>query len=377
MQDGVLPKVKGLYFDSSEKPLALIITHAHLDHYGLAGQVQKDIPVHVSIGTRDLFDVSRIFLPRPVVFENVNILPKKKPVTFGPFSVTAYPVDHSAPDSMALLIEAEGKRVFYSGDLRSHGRKGYLFEELVKNAPMDIDCLLLEGTMIDRIKQEFEDESAVEDALADVLRSKSNLALLFCSSQNLDRIVSAFRAVKKTDSILVIDLYTAFVLDKLQSISNNLPQYHWPEVRVKYWKSHADSLAKAGLEQFLFDVNPRKIQIEEIVEKRSKILMLAKANRLLGKVTEQLPDLNGLELIWSMWSGYLTGDDVVSRFSADSRVPIRQIHTGGHATADDLARLAAAIKPKVLVPVHTFAPDRFTEIADNVVVAKDGESFSI
>ena len=40
--------------------------------------------------------------------------------------------------------------MFYSGDLRAHGRKAVLFEELVKNPPGAIDILLLEGTTFSR-----------------------------------------------------------------------------------------------------------------------------------------------------------------------------------------------------------------------------------
>jgi hypothetical protein len=37
-----------------------------------------------------------------------------------------------ATDAYAFLIEAEGKRLLYSGDLRSHGRKGQLFDNLIQ-----------------------------------------------------------------------------------------------------------------------------------------------------------------------------------------------------------------------------------------------------
>lgn len=50
-----------------------------------------------------------------------KIFDPTQPFKIGDFTVTAYPVDHSAFDSMAFIIEAEGKRVLYSGDLRLHG----------------------------------------------------------------------------------------------------------------------------------------------------------------------------------------------------------------------------------------------------------------
>ena len=58
-----------------------------------------------------------------------------EPVEIGPFRVTPYLVDHSAFDAYSLLVEADGKRVFYSGDFRGHGRKGKLFEAMVTRPP--------------------------------------------------------------------------------------------------------------------------------------------------------------------------------------------------------------------------------------------------
>ena len=45
-------------------------------------------------------------------------------IEIGPFRITPQLVDHSAFDAYALLVEADGKRVYYSGDFRAHGRKG-------------------------------------------------------------------------------------------------------------------------------------------------------------------------------------------------------------------------------------------------------------
>ncbi len=67
------------------------------------------------------------------------------PFDLGPFRVTPFLVDHSAYDAYALLVEADGRRLFYSGDFRAHGRKAALLEKLVAAPPAGIDALLLEG----------------------------------------------------------------------------------------------------------------------------------------------------------------------------------------------------------------------------------------
>ena len=375
---GVLPPVQDLYAEGERGGVCgLVVSHAHTDHVGLAGYLSKGIPVFATEGAKALLDASRIFLPRSVDPSGWRLLPKSEPIQIGHFTVTASLVDHSAPDAVMLLAEAEGKKVLYSGDLRAHGRKAALFERLIAHPPKDIDCLLLEGTMIGRGQQEHPNERAVEEALVEVLWRKTNLALIFCSSQNLDRLVSIYRAVKRTNTTLVIDLYTAFTLKALRCISKSIPQFDWPNVRVKYWKHHADCLASTGQTDFLYEVRRSKIEIEEIVERRAGITMLAKANRLLPVVLKNLPSTEGLEFLWSMWRGYLTGDHIVSQIAAELGVQPKTIHTSGHATVTDLRRLAEALTPKWIVPIHTMDPDRYLALFNNVRIVGDGEELSL
>jgi ribonuclease J len=90
------------------------------------------------------------------------------------------------------MIEADGNRIFYSGDFRGHGRKAKLFDNLLKRPPKDIDYLILEGSMMGRESGGYRTEADIEDALEELF--KADTAYFFsCSSQNLDRIVSAYR----------------------------------------------------------------------------------------------------------------------------------------------------------------------------------------
>ena len=52
-------------------------------------------------------------------------------------------------------------------------------------------------------------------------------------------------------------------------------------------------------------------------------------------------------------------------------------HTSGHASIDDLKRLVRALSPKRLVPIHSFAPERFQSLFPNVQPANDGEWFEV
>ena len=50
-------------------------------------------------------------------------------------------------------------------------------------------------------------------------------------------------------------------------------------------------------------------------------------------------------------------------------------HTSGHAPVADLQRLAAALNPRKLVPIHTEHGEDFSQLFANVVTLNDGEVF--
>ena len=68
----------------------------------------------------------------------------------------------------------------------------------------------------------------------------------------------------------------------------------------------------------------------------------------------------------------------VKTFWDENRVPILQVHCSGHAYIDDLQRFAAAIRPKCIIPIHTFFPEKYFELlGSNVKLIKDKETVEI
>lgn len=372
---GILPAVDGLYAENKPSVDTVLISHSHLDHYGLLRYVHPDIPIYLSAGARELIGISDIFTPNRAGNLNVHIVNIGKKVKVGDFSVTPFIVDHSAFDALAFLIQDDKTKVFYSGDFRGHGRKSALFTRMLESPPRGIDCLLMEGSMLGRGEQEYKDEVAVEKGIKDILENKRNIAFLFVSSQNIDRLVSAYKACRKTGSIFVIDLYTAFILHKLGEKTKSLPQFDWPNVRVKFFKFHADKIAEAGQEKLLYLFNRRKIEMEEINRTKEKVLMILRDNSLFPRVVRHINPVKGAVIVYSMWEGYLT--DKFQAYCRANGITIKQIHTSGHAVPRHLVAFAKAIDSKTLVPIHTFHADRYAEMFDNVKVLNDGESWEV
>jgi ribonuclease J len=237
---GVLRDIPGLYPGDPTAPnfAAIILTHSHLDHYGLAHHAHLGIPVYGSRGTLAILELGRVFFPDAALPADLRLLPDGGSLTFGSLTVTGVPVDHSAPDSRALLIEADRQKLIYSGDLRAHGRTGFRFEKMLADPRLkEADWLLLEGTTLGlggdghglRSEQQVEDELV---ALA--AASPEKVVAVVASGQNLDRLVSCYRAARRSGRLLVIDPYQAFVQRQLAPLSISLPQVDWAGVRVSF-----------------------------------------------------------------------------------------------------------------------------------------------
>lgn len=194
-------------------------------------------------------------------------------------------------------------------------------------------------------------------------------------SQNIDRIVSAYKACLKTGSIFVIDIYTAFILDKLRKVSKGIPQFNWENIRIKFLSSHAEALKNAGYRDLLYVYGKRKIDIHEINRNKDRILMIGRDNSVFPLVIKELDDTQGAKVVYSMWKGYLT--EKFEKYCGEKKLIIEMVHTSGHADLEDLKDFAKALSPKALIPIHTFHADTYKDYFSNVHVLQDKEMFNL
>ena len=373
----MLPAVPG-FRDHDESLLGIVISHSHVDHYGLAWHIRPDVPVYIGEHAQRILTAARAYVPYGRAFNDPHFIENRTPVRIGPFRVTPFLVDHSAFDAYALLVEADGKRVFYSGDFRAHGRKGRLFEEMIADPPRDVDVLLMEGTTIGRATASdgFASETDLEADFVTAFRETAGLHLVWTSSQNIDRLVTIFRAAKRTGRVLLVDLYTAVVLEATGRES--IPQSRWPEVKlylphrqrvyVKQRKLFGDLRRHAASRVF-----PE--HLPDLVAQGA--VMLFRPIAIGDHGVEAV--LEGARLTYSMWDGYLAEDSTrrVLNWLASHDIPWGVLHTSGHASVADLQRFAAALAPRRLVPIHSFEAARFGDYFGNVVQRDDGEWWEI
>ena len=374
--ESLLPPVPG-FRKADDSLLGALISHPHMDHYGLATFIRPDLPIYIGERANAILKAASNYVPNGTYFKNAGYYKAWEPMDLGPFRITPYLADHSAFDAYSLLIEADGKRLFYSGDFRGHGRKQKVFENLLKRPPKDIDVLMMEGTTISRTNTEkgFPEERDIENAFVEDIEKTEGLYLIYTSAQNIDRVVSAYRAAIKTKRHMVIDLYSAMILEAVDT--GRIPQSSWDDVSLYVPQGQRLHVKKNELFDDLKRHNLNRIYVEDLAKDPNKYVMLIRP--WMSRDLDYAKCTDGARFAYSMWGGYLE-EEYLKKFQGwldEKGIPMSQIHTSGHAPVKDLKRFAEALAPKRLIPIHSFETGQFDEFFDNVETKDDGDWWEV
>ena len=370
--DVPLPPIAGL--DGSDPSfLGVVISHGHPDHYGLVGGVDATVPIYIGESAARVLEEASFFSPVGTSLQSRGFLTDRRSFSLGPFELTPYLVDHSAFDAYALLVKAGGRRLFYSGDLRAHGRKASLFERLLAHPP-SVHTLILEGTRVDERgsgERGAVSEHDVEEQALAVFRHAPGAALAIYSPQNLDRLVTLYRASKRAGRLFVLDLYAAAIT--AASGRETIPQASWSDVRVFVPQRQRVRVKETEEFERIAAVRSARLFPEELAALRDCSVITFRSSMLAE--LDRTECLAGAEALWSMWPGYLerpSGIALRDRL-AELGIPLTIAHASGHATVGDLERLVAALRPERVVPIHTATPERFSELFAGAELHADGE----
>ncbi len=354
----------------------LLISHPHQDHYGLIEEIPTSWPVHAGEPTARLMKLTAGIFGREL---RHGFLPWTSGRRFGlgPFTVTPLLTDHSAFDAHMLLIEVGGRRLLYSGDFRTHGRKSALPRRLMASPPAEVDVLLMEGTNLGSDKPVIT-ESDLEGAFVELFRTTPGRAFVAWSAQNVDRTVTIYRACLKAGRTLVVDLYTAEVMEALASFGK-LPRPGWSNIVVVVTRSLARMYERKGRGDFVRRMAAQGISAARLARTPGKWVAMIRPS--LAADFESKGVTPGPDDAWSfsMWKGYLEGGDgrrLKEWFEKGASRAVH-IHTSGHASTAELQRFASAIAAKRFVPIHGVAWDGNTSGFPPITRLKDGERLEI
>jgi ribonuclease J len=365
---------------------ALLISHPHQDHFGLMEKVGTKIPIYIGQISLDLINATKIFRAISPLNGNFIILKPWKTVNIADtFRIKAFLVDHSSPEAFAFLIEADGKRIFYSGDFRATGRKKIVYKNLIEKPPDNIDLLLLEGTMVERTNPLYKNEDSVEQAMYKIFKAQSTASFVISSAQNIDRFVSVFRACKKTDKYLVIDIYEAWVLEMVRKKSEKTPTMEWKEIKVFEHPKQLEKIKDKSFDEFRKRVKKHNVGYEVFHRPSDFVYFVRCPNE---KLINTLGKQGMINIIYSQWDGYLQEEhqkyctDYINSLKHTSHISFHTIHTSGHATVPDLVKFAKAMNAKKIVPIHTAYPNAFKKEFEkagfsNISLWDDGKEYQL
>jgi ribonuclease J len=354
----------------------VLISHPHQDHYGLLNEVPSQWPVYCGEATGKLISITSGIVGKPIE-RDFRYWKSGQACTAGAFTITPFLTDHSAFDAYMLLVEIAGKRIFYTGDFRAHGRKGGLVKFLMKSPPPDVDVLLMEGTNLGSNKPCMT-EADLEDDFVDLFKKTVGRVFVSWSAQNIDRTVTLYRACLKAGRTLVVDLYTADVLDVL-SPHGKLPRAGWPNLKVVITRNFARLYRMKGREEFVSRMARHGISASALAETPDKWVAMIRPSLIKNYQDSGVIPSGDDAWSWSMWRGYLAEDEGV-RLKAwfdegDARA--EHLHTSGHASPATLRTFATSIKPKTMVPIHGVAWDVESEGFPRISRLVDGQPMVI
>lgn len=335
--------------DENGKCDGVFFSHYHGDHVGQLPNIRKGIPLYMGSLTRKIL----LATGRNIEQEVINKINKAvtfvcgKRICIGNIFITPLLVDHSACDNYMFFVEADGKKVLFTGDFRMHGFRGNKIPYVLNRYVKKVDILITEGTNISRNNKDVMTEMELQNKVKEYL-GKYKYVFALASSTNLERIYAFSKAVEM-GKYFICDGYQSNLLDlykKYRNVKN-----------IKKTVYGNNLLSKFQYRGFL---------------------MMVRDNKLFRKIIP-LFDKNKSIMLYSMWDGY--------RRQSESTLPEflslagswEYLHTSGHAFVEDIKQVIEIVKPSYIIPIHTDKPELMSNLFQdrNVIIAKDGQEIDV
>ena len=332
---------------------AVLFTHYHGDHTGQMLRIRPEIPIYAGALAKDIMRLSaerggqkNEALCRRI--ETIQTFSPGKPFLIGDIQITPFCIDHSACDSYLFLIEADGKRLLYTGDFRLHGVRGNVMDKILDRRVGTVDVVVTEGTTVSRSEHEVVTEWDLQKRVKAYLRQYKYVFVL-CATTNLDRIFALARAVPR-GKYCICDEYQKTLVETVS----------------KHWNGISSFYEMPKLLSFKYHPPARFAELGG--------LMFVRANSKFEAIIRQYDPAQSI-LLYSMWDGYRTKPgSTIPDFLALTGT-WETLHTSGHASPDDLRHVIEKADPEIVIPMHTDAPQKMQTLCQNrtVILLKDRE----
>ena len=332
----------------------IVISHYHMDHLGQLTSALPEIPLYMGELSKEIAIISVEYQDKDLYLRllGANTFRGGEAFTIGNIHIRPLVIDLSAADSYMFVIEAEGKRVLYTGDFRMHGLRHHILEKLVNTYIGEVDVLITEGTSLSRDADECISEAAVLEDISSYIQD-GKYVFVMCSSTNIDRIMGIWQNMP-TDKVLICDAYQKKILD---TVINNV--YY----ESSLYRRHDSPLVlnKGPYPKYYMDHG---------------FVSLVRGTEYFISHIKEFPK-DDVRIIYSMWTGYIEENLLLKNLL--NTYPSYICHASGHVSKDDLVQLIELVDSDIVIPVHTNIPEKLERIVPNrtVCVVNDNEPFII
>ena len=332
----------------------IVISHYHMDHLGQLTSALPAIPLYMGELSKEIALIGAEYQDRCLYLRllGANTFRGGDAFSIGDIRIRPLVIDHSAADSYMFVIEAEGKRVLYTGDFRMHGLRHHILDQLVNTYIGEVDVLITEGTSLSRDADKYISEAAVLDDISSYIQD-GKYVFVMCSSTNIDRIMGIWQNMS-TDKVLICDAYQKRILD---TVINNV--YY----ESSLYRRHDNPLvlSKGPYPKYYMD--------------HGFVSLVRGTENFISQIKEFPKD--DVRIIYSMWTGYI--EENLALKTLLETYPTYICHASGHVSKDDLIKFIELVNPDAIIPVHTDNPERLEELVPhrNVYIVNDNEPFII
>ena len=332
---------------------AVLFTHYHGDHTGQMLRIRPEIPLYAGALAKDIMLQSAEHGGHKddalsARMQTIQTFSPGEPFLIGDIQITPFCIDHSAADSYLFLIEADGKRVLYTGDFRLHGVRGKTMDKILDRRIGKVDAIITEGTTVSRTDGKTVTEWELQARVRNYLQQYKYVFVL-CATTNLDRIFALTRAVPRGKYC---------ICDEYQKTLVKVVSERWSSLSTFYEMPKLNTPGSSILQGF---------------QERGG-LMFVRVNRQFERIIRQFDPQQSI-LLYSMWDGYRTKpDSTIPEFLSLTGTWV-ELHTSGHASPDDLRHVIEKADPEIVIPMHTDAPQKMQTLCQNrrVILLKDRE----
>jgi len=197
--DLVLPDI-GYVEDEGLDLKAIVITHAHEDHYGAVADLWPflNVPVFVTPFTAGLMEAKRAYEGEGDAVP-VTIFKAGETFKAGPFDIEAIAVNHSIPEPVSLVLTTPAGRIIHSGDWKIDAAPslGPVTDESRFRALGDEGVLALICDSTNALRDGVSpSEQEVADGLKEIILAAEGRVAVTSFSSNVGRIRSIAEAAR-------------------------------------------------------------------------------------------------------------------------------------------------------------------------------------